>query len=1187
MHPRVHAIVFLPVLLLVVGLSTPVHGQENGVKHPLTFAELTYGDAIQAIVADGAGGFWFGGRTCSTTLPTTSNAIQKSWSGQLCDAGLLGRMKSDGTVTYLSYFGGSGRSAVAALARGANGNLYVAGATYSADFPTTAGAYDRTCGTDGACNYGDPSVPELTPDGRHGDGFVAELTPDGSQIVLSTYLGGSGGDAIAAIALDAAGRIDVAGSTASANFPITSGALQRTYSGGADTEGEPLTDAFFVRLTADGSSLQYGTFLGGSGGDSAYGVAAAPDGATYVAGTTSSGDFSTLNPAKPHSASTRSSAFLAKFSVSGPVYSTYVGDAGGDAVAVAVVDNDIYIGGSGEDPSGAPNIGSEAYIAELDAATGEGRRRIAFHGVGGTFQRVSGTWAYGSALAVDQNHVAYFAGRFAGNCTLCGPEIGRYPTTWDASRRASSRGDADDATLSIVDFRPERPSVLYSTMLGGSGTDLAAAVAPDGAGGAFFGGQSEGFESVNGQPPPQKDAGSNYQSFLAHVGAQQATMPTAPADIVLYPYDSSGTGFNPTAIAGEWTIDQDPAAAGGWIVREPDQGAAKVPTPGADPHNYFELEFLAEAHVPYHLWMRMRADNDSYQNDSVWVQFSDSVDAGGNPVWRIGSTGATAVVLEDCSGCGEQGWGWNDNGYGAAGTPVMFATSGWHTIRIQQREDGIAFDQIVLSSSQWANKAPGANKNDSTILRPSYAVPYPSGDMPPTVSISSPSNGSTFHAGSNITITASAADSDGAIASVDLYASGTLLARSTAAPYSTSWQNVQPGTYSVYAVATDNQGAITISSAISVLVTGGTSQSLPTGWIDADVGKTGAAGSATYSNGTFTVRGAGADVWGTSDAFNYVYMPMAASGWIVARVSTVSDEANWVKAGVMIRGSLDPSSAQAFMLVSHAKGVAFQRRTADGNASVSTSGSASIAPRWVKLVRIGATISGYESADGSNWTLVGTDAVAISGPTYIGLAVSSHVNGTAATATFDSVTTSVPAGWADSDVGSVPFPGSASYKNGTFTVTGSGADIWGSADAFHYATTSLNGDGTIVARVATVQNVDAWTKAGVMIRETQTAGSAHAFMLVSPGKGVAFQRRGVTNGTSASTAGSASAAPHWVRLTRSGNTFTAYESSDGTSWTQVGTETIPMAQMVYVGLAVTSHSTSASATCTFDHVSVQ
>ena len=94
-------------------------------------------------------------------------------------------------------------------------------------------------------------------------------------------------------------------------------------------------------------------------------------------------------------------------------------------------------------------------------------------------------------------------------------------------------------------------------------------------------------------------------------------------------------------------------------------------------------------------------------------------------------------------------------------------------------------------------------------------------------------------------------------------------------------------------------------------------------------------------------------------------------------------------------------------------------------------------------------------------------------------------------------------------------------------------------------------------------------------------------MLASARKGVAFQRRDVANGPSVSTAGSASMAPDWVRLTRSGNTFTAYESSDGTNWTQVGTDTIAMAPMVYVGLAFTSHNTSANATCTFDNVKIQ
>jgi hypothetical protein len=179
---------------------------------------------------------------------------------------------------------------------------------------------------------------------------------------------------------------------------------------------------------------------------------------------------------------------------------------------------------------------------------------------------------------------------------------------------------------------------------------------------------------------------------------------------------------------------------------------------------------------------------------------------------------------------------------------------------------------------------------------------------------------------------------------------------------------------------------------------------LPDGWTDTDVGTTGAQGSASYATGTFTVHGAGADVWGTSDAFNYVYQTLTGDGRIIARVAAVSSEANWVKAGVMIRSSLSPSSAQAFMLVSHAKGVAFQRRTDDGATSVSTSGSASTAPHWVELVRNGSLITAYESPDGSNWTLVGSDTfTTLPDTVLVGLAVSSHVQGTLSTATFDGV----------------------------------------------------------------------------------------------------------------------------------------------------------------------------------------
>src|SRR5262249_15814384 len=218
-----------------------------------------------------------------------------------------------------------------------------------------------------------------------------------------------------------------------------------------------------------------------------------------------------------------------------------------------------------------------------------------------------------------------------------------------------------------------------------------------------------------------------------------------------------------------------------------------------------------------------------------------------------------------------------------------------------------------------------------------------------TVSITSPSSGTSFTAPANMTITATASDSDGTVSKVDFYANGSLIGTANASPYSFSWNNVAAGSYSLTAIATDNQGAVTTSAPVSITVSN-TPNSPFRGFRDVDVGDTGAAGSATETpDGTLTLRGAGADVWGTSDALHYPSTRLGADGGVTVQVTSVSDEANWVKAGIMIRASLDPSAAQAFILVSHAKGVAFQRRTSDGGSSVSTSGSTSTAPRWLKL----------------------------------------------------------------------------------------------------------------------------------------------------------------------------------------------------------------------------------------------
>ncbi len=169
----------------------------------------------------------------------------------------------------------------------------------------------------------------------------------------------------------------------------------------------------------------------------------------------------------------------------------------------------------------------------------------------------------------------------------------------------------------------------------------------------------------------------------------------------------------------------------------------------------------------------------------------------------------------------------------------------------------------------------------------------------------------------------------------------------------------------------------------------------------------------------------------------------------------------------------------------------------------------------------------------------------------------------------------LPAPWIDVDVGSTGIAGSATYANGSFTINGAGADIWGTADAFNYVYQPMTGDAEIVAKVNSVQNTDVWAKAGVMIRETLTAGSEQALMAITSASGAAFQRRVSTAGASTHTAGASVTAPYWVRLTRKGNVFTGYTSTDGLNWTQVGTDTISMVPGVYIGVAVTSHTTAA------------
>ena len=182
-------------------------------------------------------------------------------------------------------------------------------------------------------------------------------------------------------------------------------------------------------------------------------------------------------------------------------------------------------------------------------------------------------------------------------------------------------------------------------------------------------------------------------------------------EIVLYPIRYTKHG--------NWVTENDPTGALGLKARNPDRGAPKLTTPLAEPEDYIELVFLADPTQEYKLWIRGKADNDYWGNDSAWVQFEHSLTLSGAPAYRIGTTDALPFNLEECSGCGISGWGWEDDGWGAVDAPgvrIRFAQGGWQRLRVQRREDGLSIDQIVLSSEKYRTARPGTAKNDTTIL---------------------------------------------------------------------------------------------------------------------------------------------------------------------------------------------------------------------------------------------------------------------------------------------------------------------------------------------------------------------------------------------------------------------------------------------------------------------------------------
>ncbi len=367
---------------------------------------------------------------------------------------------------------------------------------------------------------------------------------------------------------------------------------------------------------------------------------------------------------------------------------------------------------------------------------------------------------------------------------------------------------------------------------------------------------------------------------------------------------------------------------------------------------------------------------------------------------------------------------------------------------------------------------------------------------------------------------------------------------------------------------------------------------LPLNWVHQDVGSVAAVGSAIHLNGLYTVKGSGANIYGTADACHYAGLPVSGDCTIVARIVSESSNNGSSRAGVMIRESMAAGSANAMMTRGTSGSGQCQYRTATNGVTTLGTSVAMALPYWVAVERIGNTFNMYQSANGTTWTLNGTTTIAMGASAFAGFAVSSHSDGNLCTMTYDNVAISLgslPSGWDNQDIGTVIPPGTSKAVSGTYTVTGSGDYIGANSDSFQFAYKPVTGNCTITARLVSQSNSHDGARAGVMLRETTAAGSSNAYLCTLPGSGgqICGQFRITTGAATSTVTPTAVTWPYWLRVVRVGNVFTTYKSPDGATWTQVGTPvTSTMAATVNAGLAVSSHNNSQLSTGVFDNVSI-
>ncbi len=460
-------------------------------------------DYANGIAVDASGNAYVTGYTASVDFPVVSAAQSSPGGGSCLEDGVatpcfdafVSKLNPTGTaLVYSTYLGGSDEDYGASIAVDSSGDAYVAGYTYSTDFPVQNA---------------------LQPDNAGGvDAFVAELSAGGASLIYSTYWGGSLDDVGTGIAVDSHGNAYLSGYTESTNFPVTSGAFQTTYGNGAH-------NGFVVKFNSGGAQVVYSTYLGGSGDDYAYAAAVDSAGDAYVTGATNSTNFPTLNAFQPNYAGGQCAVapntfpcfdvFVSKLNPAGSalLFSTYLGGTGSDYGYALALDSsaNVYVTGYTTSANFPTTRGAfelvfsgayDVFVAKLNSSGSALAYSTYLGGSGGT------QVAYG--MAVDSNGSAYVTGYNYG---------GNFPT---ANPVQAQNAAFYDAFVSVLD--PTGSFLVFSTYLGSTQDDFGRGIALDPSGNIYVAGAtfSTDFPTTSGSFEPSY-MGGPYDAFVTKYNA--------------------------------------------------------------------------------------------------------------------------------------------------------------------------------------------------------------------------------------------------------------------------------------------------------------------------------------------------------------------------------------------------------------------------------------------------------------------------------------------------------------------------------------------------------------------------------------------------------------------------------------------------------------------------------------------